>query len=320
MKIVVALGGNALLRRGEPPTAANQRRNVRLAVRGLARLAALHDLVITHGNGPQVGLLALRSLADRTRAGEPFDILDAESEGQIGYLIEQELANILPPDRGCAALLTQVEVDPNDPAFCNPTKPIGPLYETHEAEQLAAMWGWTIARDGDHFRRVVPSPRPGRILELKVINLLVRHHIIVICAGGGGIPVVAQSDGSIIGVDAVIDKDHASRSLAVGLEAQALLMLTDVDAVHQDWGTPQARAIRRASPGQMSKLAFAAGTMGPKVEAACAFAATGGLAGIGRLEDASAILEGSAGTVIAREAPGITWWHQAAPGGPEKPQ
>jgi carbamate kinase len=312
MWIVVALGGNALLSRGQALTAANRRRNVRLAAEALAPLAEEHDLVISHGNGPQVGLLALQSTAYRPEAAQPLDILDAETEGQIGYLIEQELANALPSNRRCAALLTQIEVDRNDPAFLNPTKPIGPLYERQEAERLASERGWTIAPDGEHLRRVVPSPRPRRIIELQVIDLLVQHKVVVICAGGGGIPVVAQEDGTIIGVEAVIDKDHASAALALGLKAQALLMLTDVDAVYNDWDAPQARAIRRASPGGIRQFHFAAGTMGPKVEAACTFAATGGLAGIGRLQDAAAILSGKAGTVITGEVRDITWWDYSA--------
>jgi carbamate kinase len=306
MLMVVALGGNALLRRGEPLTAESQRRNVQRAVKPLARLSREHDLVISHGNGPQVGLLALQGAAFSPEANQPLDILDAETEGQIGYLIEQELTNILAPDRRCAALLTQVEVDRNDPAFGNPTKPIGPVYRRETAERLAAERGWVMTQDGAHFRRVVPSPRPRRIIELQVIDLLIRHKVIVICAGGGGIPVTARDDGGLVGVEAVIDKDLASASLALGVGAQALLMLTDVDAVYLDWGADRARAIRQAPPRELGDLPFAAGTMGPKVEAACIFAAAGGVAAIGRLEDAWAILRGEAGTMITRKAAGLT--------------
>lgn len=296
MRIVIALGGNALLRRGEPLTPAHQRRNVGRAVAALAPLANEHQLVITHGNGPQVGLLALRTGSD------PLDVLDAETEGQIGYLIEQELANRL-PERRCATLLTRVEVDPRDPAFASPAKPIGPLYERDEAERLARERGWRLAPDGAHFRRVVASPRPQRILELAAIALLVDQGVIVICAGGGGIPVARRADGSVTGIEAVIDKDLASSLLARGLRADALLLLTDVDAVYRNFDTPQAEPIRHASPAQLRQLAFAPGSMAPKVEAACEFVeATGGFAAIGRLDQAGALLRGEAGTRVAAQA------------------
>jgi carbamate kinase len=296
LRIVIALGGNALLRRGEPPTAANQRRNVRIAAEALAPIARRHELVISHGNGPQVGLLTLQD------ASYPLDILDAETEGMIGYLIEQELGNLL-PERRCAALLTQIEVDPNDPAFGHPDKPIGPIYSEIEAQVLANERGWSMARDGKHFRRVVPSPVPQRIFELSVIELLVSQGVIVICTGGGGIPVVRREDGSLIGVEAVIDKDLASALLASQLKADALLLLTDVDAVYSGWSTPGARAIRRTTPQALRELDFAPGSMGPKVRAACEFVEqTGGVAGIGQLSDALAILEGKAGTMIERNA------------------
>ncbi|GAO37729.1 carbamate kinase [Sulfuricella sp. T08] len=302
MRIVIALGGNALLRRGEPPTAANQRRNVRIAAAALAPIACRHDLVISHGNGPQVGLLALQGAACRPDEPYPLDILDAETEGMIGYLIEQELGNLL-PDRRCATLLTQIEVDPNDPAFGHPDKPIGPVYSEIEAQKVAQERGWSIARDGAHFRRVVPSPRPQRIFELSVIELLVSQGVVVICAGGGGIPVVSREDGSLIGVEAVIDKDLASALLARELKADTLMLLTDVDAVYRDWGTPHARAIRRITPQALRELDFAPGSMGPKVRAACEFVEqTGGMAGIGQLSDALVILDGKAGTVIVMDA------------------
>lgn len=296
MRIVIALGGNALLRRDETPTAANQRRNVRIAAEALAPIARRHDLVISHGNGPQVGLLALQD------AAYPLDILDAETEGMIGYLIEQELSNLL-PDHRCATLLTQIEVDPNDPAFGHPDKPIGPVYSEVEAQKLARERGWNMARDGAHFRRVVPSPGPQRIFELSVIELLVSQGVIVICAGGGGIPTLRREDGSLIGVEAVIDKDLASALLARELKVDALLMLTDVDAVYQGWGTPDAHAIRRITPQALREFSFAPGSMAPKIRAACEFVEqTGGMAGIGQLKDALAILDGKAGTLIARDA------------------
>lgn len=296
MRIVIALGGNALLKRGEPPTTGNQRRNVQRAVAALAPLAREHQLVITHGNGPQVGLLASQG------SGDPLDVLDAETEGQIGYLIEQELANHL-AGRRCAALLTQIEVDPRDPAFTNPTKPIGPVYDRTEAERLARERGWTVAADGGHFRRVVASPRPQRILELSVIELLVEQGVIVICTGGGGIPVVRRADGSYAGVEAVIDKDLASSLLARELRADALLLLTDVDAVYRGFGTPQAEPIRQITPAELRKPSFAPGSMAPKVEAACEFVeAAGGFAGIGRLDQAEAIARGEAGTRVSAQA------------------
>ena len=303
MRVVIALGGNALLRRGEPQTADNQRRNVKVAARALAPVAAEHELVVTHGNGPQVGLLALQGAAYEPDHVYPLDILDAETEGMIGYLVERELGNVLGPDRPIASLLTQVRVDPADPAFTRPTKPIGPVYTEAVARRLADERRWSIAADGDGFRRVVASPRPVSIVELGVIRLLVEHGIVVICAGGGGIPVVAKSDGSLVGVEAVIDKDHASALLARELGADALLMLTDVDALYDAWGTPGARAIARASSATLRQMDFEAGSMAPKVVAACDFVeATGGIAGIGRLVDAARILAGDAGTTVTRDA------------------
>ena len=309
MRIVVALGGNALLRRGEDLTAENQRHNIKIAAKALAPIAREHDLIISHGNGPQVGLLALQGEAYKANEAYPLDILDAETEGMIGYLIEQELINLLPADRPCATLLTQIEVDPKDPAFLQPTKPIGPVYSQIEANKLARERGWSIAQDGEHFRRIVASPRPKRIFELGVIELLVNQGIVVICAGGGGIPTVQLEDGSLIGVEAVIDKDLASSLLAQELKADALLMLTDVDAVYKAWSEPDARAIRRISPQAIREFAFAPGSMAPKVEAACEFVEqTGGIAGIGLLKDAVKILTGEAGTVITRDMTEIRWW------------
>jgi len=308
MRVVIALGGNALLRRDETLTADNQRHNVKTAARALAPIAFEHELVITHGNGPQVGLLALQSASGGPEQAYPLDILGAESEGMIGYLIEQELENLLPPERRCATLLTQIEVDAHDPAFKHPAKPIGPIYAEMEARKLAHEKGWSIAPDGEHFRRVVASPKPQRILELSVIQLLVEQGIVVICAGGGGIPVVRRTDGGLVGVEGVIDKDFASALLARELKADVFLMLTDVDAVYCDWATPGERAIRRAAPQAMRSFAFAPGSMGPKVEAACEFVEqTGAMAGIGRLDEVLAIPSGEAGTLITQAGEDIEW-------------
>ena len=307
MRVVVALGGNALLRRDQPLTAQNQRANVQIAARALAQLvSAGHQLVIAHGNGPQVGLPALQGAAYKPDEAYPLDVLGAETEGMIGYLIEQELRNLLPHGQAFATILTQIEVDPNDPAFMHPSKPIGPGYSKAEAEAIGRARGWTIARDGERYRRAVASPSPKRILEFKVIELLMNHGVIVICAGGGGIPTIRRADGSVVGVEAVIDKDQASELLARSLKADVLLLLTDVDSVYAGWGTSERRAIRRAAPAALERMDFASGSMGPKVQAACKFAEAGqGFAGIGRLEDALAILDRRAGTIVAKDVEGI---------------
>ena len=303
MLIVAALGGNALLKRGEPLTAEAQRTNVRKAATSLAELVrAGHRLVITHGNGPQVGLLALQGATYKPEEAYPLDVLGAETGGMIGYMIEQELENALGHDRPVATLLTQVVVDPNDPAFANPTKFIGPVYDKAEAESRAAAAGWHIAADGDKWRRVVPSPAPKEIPDMRVLKLLLDQQVVIICTGGGGIPVLRRNDGSMTGVEAVIDKDAASALLARELGADALLLLTDVDAVYRDFGKPTAAPVRTSTPAQARALDVPAGSMGPKVTAACDFADTGGISGIGRLEDALAILEGRAGTLIAGSA------------------
>jgi carbamate kinase len=300
MLVVAALGGNALLRRGEPMTAAAQRANARTAATALARIVrAGHRLVVTHGNGPQIGLLALQQAAYRPEVPFPLDILDAGTEGMIGYLIEQELENALGHRTPVATLLTQVEVDPHDPAFHNPTKFIGPLYQEAEARTIAGPRGWAIGRDGDGWRRVVPSPEPVAIPDLGVLRLLLDRGVIVICTGGGGIPVAKRHDGTLVGVEAVIDKDRASALLATELGADALLMLTDVDALYRGWGGPDAEPIRRITPGEAAALDLPGGSMGPKVDSACRFVRAGGtMAGIGALADAAAILRREAGTVI----------------------
>jgi carbamate kinase len=296
--VVAALGGNALLRRGEPADAETQRHNVELAVRALAGLAERHELVVTHGNGPQVGLLALQSEAYREVPAYPLDVLGAESEGMIGYLLEQGLDNELPGREVCT-LLTQVIVDPRDQAFAHPTKPVGPVYDDVAASRLADERGWAVARDGDGWRRVVPSPEPLRIVELGAIRLLVDAGVIVVCVGGGGVPVVSNGDGGLRGVEAVVDKDLAGAMLAQALGADALLLLTDVSAVELDHGTPNARPLRHATPDQLRQLDLAAGSMGPKAEAAARFVeSSGGMAAIGALEDAVAMLVGDAGTLV----------------------
>jgi carbamate kinase len=309
MLVVIALGGNALLRRGQPMTEGQQRANVKIAAQALADIAREHTIVITHGNGPQVGLLALQSAAYTEVEPYPLDALGAQTEGMIGYLIEQELGNLLPYAQHIATILTMIEVDPNDPAFQKPTKPIGPVYTREQADRLAKERGWTMAPDNDTFRRVVPSPLPKHIFEIDAIKLLVKNGVTVICAGGGGIPTVYQPGRILVGVEAVIDKDRAGALLAQELGADAYLMLTDVDAVYANWGKPDARTIRRTSPEAMEALHFAAGSMGPKVGAACDFVRrTGGIAGIGSLEEALPMLQGTAGTTFAVNVNGIEWY------------
>jgi carbamate kinase len=299
MLVVAGLGGNALLRRGEPLTAGAQRANVKIAAQSLAGLVrAGHQLVITHGNGPQVGLLALQGAAYKPDEAYPLDVLGAETEGMIGYIIEQELENALGHDRPVATLLTQVLVDKDDPAFLKPTKFVGPVYDREEAETRAKAAGWHIAQDGDKWRRVVPSPKPLEIPDMRVLQLLIGQGIVVICAGGGGIPVLRRDNGSLIGVEAVIDKDAASALLARQLGADALLLLTDVDAIYRDFGKDTAESIQELTVDQALSLDLPAGSMGPKLAAAGNFAQSGGISGIGRLEDALAILEHKAGTRV----------------------
>lgn len=300
MKVVIALGGNALLKRGEPLEAEAQRQNVARAAAAVASIARTHKVVVTHGNGPQVGLLALQAESYSQVSPYPLDVLGAETEGMIGYLIEQQLRSILPKHQ-IVTLLTQIEVNVNDPAFKHPVKPIGPSFDSEEAQRLAKERGWTVAPDGPRWRRVVPSPEPLRILELNAIRLLVAAGALVVCAGGGGIPVAISASGAVRGVEAVIDKDIAAALLAHQLGADALLLLTDVDAVYLRWGTDKQYAIRETTPEELRRHAFAPGSMKPKVEAVCRFVeAGGGFAGIGQLEDAAAILLGQHGTIVRR--------------------
>jgi carbamate kinase len=306
MRIVVALGGNALLRRGESMNADVQRANIRIAARALAPIALSHQLVITHGNGPQVGLLALQGAAYPGAEAYPLDVLGAETEGMIGYMIEQELGNLLPFEIPFATLLTMVEVSADDSGFHNPTKFVGPVYDEPEANRLAAEKGWMFKPDGGKWRRVVPSPVPKHIFEVRPIKWLLDHGTIVICAGGGGIPTMYEhgTGRALVGVEAVIDKDLCSELLARELGANLLVMLTDADAVYMDWGKPMQRAIRRASPDALAGMPFAAGSMGPKVEAACRFAAlTGQRAAIGALSELDQIISGEAGTTVYARGP-----------------
>ncbi|CAM3987576.1 Carbamate kinase [Pseudomonas reidholzensis] len=308
MRIVVALGGNALLRRGEPLTAENQRANIRVATEQIAKVHPGNQLVIAHGNGPQVGLLSLQGQSYKPDEAYPLDVLGAETEGMIGYIIEQELGNLLDFEVPFATLLTQVEVDPNDPAFKDPTKFIGPVYGKEEAERLAKEKGWVVKPDGDKYRRVVASPKPKRIFEIRPIKWLLEKSSIVICAGGGGIPTMYDADRKLKGIEAVIDKDLCSALLAEQLEADLLVIATDVNAAYIDFNKPTQKAIAQAHPDELERLGFAAGSMGPKVQAACDFARhTGKVAVIGSLEDIEEIVKGTAGTRVSTAKPGISY-------------
>jgi len=299
MRIVVALGGNALLQRGQPLTAENQRANVRIAAERIARVVPGNEVVVAHGNGPQVGLLALQAAAYQDVAPYPLDVLGAQTEAMIGYVIEQELGNVLPFETPIATVLTMVEVDRDDPAFGRPTKPIGPIYDRETAERLVAEKGWAIAPDGDAFRRVVASPQPQRIFELRPIRQLLEHGTVVICAGGGGIPTSYDGQRRLEGIEAVIDKDLASSLLARELDADLLVIATDVDGVYAAWGTPEQRLLGHVAPEELESLALPAGSMGPKVRAACEFARqTRHRAVIGSLADIAELVAGTTGTNV----------------------
>ncbi len=308
MRVVVALGGNALLQRGQALSAENQRDNIRVAAGQMAEIHEHHELVIAHGNGPQVGLAALMDAAYTDVDPYPLDVLGAKTIGMIGYIIEQEMGNIIPFDDHIITVLTQIVVDPADPAFQNPTKPVGPVYNRAEAEKLKRDRGWAMAPDGEYFRKVVPSPLPQRIIEIDTIRMLVDNGVVVICAGGGGIPVAYDDESKLFGVEAVIDKDLASGLLAKGLNAEMFVMLTDVPSVYVDFGTEKQRAIRAAHPDAIGALGFAAGSMGPKVSGACKYVReTGFKSAIGQLSDLAAIMAGEAGTLISNDVHGIVY-------------
>ncbi len=304
MRIVIAVGGNALLRRGDPMTTEVQRRNIKIAAEAIAPLAAGHSIVVVHGNGPQVGLLSLQAEAYKDAEPYPLDVLDAGTQGMIGYLIQQELRSLLPPEHQVATLLTMIVVDPDDPAFASPAKFVGPVYAKEAADTLAAAKGWTFRPDGAAWRRVVASPEPRRILEIAPISWLLERGAVVICAGGGGIPTMYPSSGpgTLAGVEAVIDKDLASELLAEDVDADLFVMATDVDGVYLHWGSPEQRRLGRVTPEELAGYEFAAGSMGPKVKAAARFAAkTGRRAAIGSLTDIAGIVAGTAGTSVVTQ-------------------
>jgi carbamate kinase len=303
LRVLVALGGNALLHRGQPPDADTQRTSVAVAAKAIAEIARDHDVVVTHGNGPQVGMLALESAADPALTRPyPLDLLVAQTQGMIGYLIGQALQNEL-PTRQIGTVLTQTLVSNADPAFADPTKFIGPTYTQEQANLLAEQHGWSVRQDGSSWRRVVPSPRPERIVETRLVRQLVESGAIVVCAGGGGVPTVRdEHTGQLRGVEAVVDKDLVSALLAEALDADALLLLTDVPAVMTGFGTPDEKPIRETTPAQLRAQQFPAGSMGPKIDAVCRFVElTGALAAIGTLESASAMLRGEAGTIVTAD-------------------
>ncbi len=301
MRIVIALGGNALLKRGEPMTHDAQRANIKVAANALAPVAKQHQLVLAHGNGPQVGLLALQSAAYKEVEAYPLDVLGAQTEGMIGYMIEQELGNLLPFEVPFATILTMVEVDPNDPAFHNPTKFVGPVYEKEEADRLKAEKDWVFKQDGAMWRRVVPSPLPKRIFEIRPVKWLLEKGTVVICAGGGGIPTMYEAGKQrwLSGIEAVIDKDLASELLARELDADLFVIATDVDGVYLDWGKPEQRKLGKVTIKDLKDHPFPAGSMGPKVAAAIQFVEkTGKRAAIGSLQDIGKIVAGEAGTNV----------------------
>lgn len=302
MRIVAALGGNALLQRGQSSDHAPQVENARLAAEQLARIARQHDLVVTHGNGPQVGVLAAESSADpRLSEPYPFDTLVAQTQGMIGHWLVQGLQEAL-PHRNVVALAGRTEVRADDPAFQAPTKFIGEVLDPQEARALAEEKGWVFAQDGEYMRRVVPSPTPYAIVEAPAIRMLVNGGFVVVCSGGGGIPVVRDERGLMMGVEAVVDKDLSAALLARELEADMLVIVTDVDGVYRDYGTEQATRIERATPAQLRALDLPAGSMGPKVTAACTFVeTTGKCAVIGSLYEVNDLVEGRVGTLVVPE-------------------
>lgn len=295
--LVIALGGNALLQRGEVLSADNQYRSIALIADAIGKLAKRYRIAIVHGNGPQVGLLALQNLAYSDVPPYPLDILVAESQGMIGYMLSQQLSAVH-PGQPVSTLLTRVLVDRNDPDYRQPSKFIGPVYPPSQQQTLEEKYGWTMKMDGKYLRRVVPSPEPKKILDIEAINVLLAKNHVVICNGGGGVPMI-ESDSGLVGSEAVIDKDLASALLAEALSADHLVILTDADAVYEHWGTPQQRAIRSATVAELAPLAVADGAMGPKITAVSRFVQrSGNVAHIGALKDIESVLAGRAGTLI----------------------
>ncbi|PVZ87281.1 carbamate kinase [Serratia sp. S1B] len=295
--LVIALGGNALLQRGAVLSAENQYQSISLIADVIGKLAKKYRIAIVHGNGPQVGLLALQNLAYRDVPPYPLDILVAESQGMIGYMLAQQLG-AFHPDQPVSTLLTRVLVDSQDPAFQQPSKFIGPVYQPQQQRELEQRYGWSMKLDGKYLRRVVPSPEPKKIIDIAAIKLLLAQNHIVVCSGGGGIPMVEAEQG-MIGSEAVIDKDLASALLAEELAADHLLILTDADAVYRHWGSPQQQAIRSATVQELAPLAVADGAMGPKIMAVSRFVQRSGkVAHIGALKDIESVLVGTAGTSV----------------------
>ncbi|WP_281645239.1 carbamate kinase [Parendozoicomonas sp. Alg238-R29] len=310
MRIVIALGGNAMLQRGQPLEASIQRENIRNAAEVIARVAQKHEVILTHGNGPQVGLLALQNAAYDKVSPYPLDVLGAETAGMIGYMMEQELYNQMPGAQ-VATLVTQTLVDNNDPAFQNPTKFVGPVYSKEDAEALAAEKGWDIKADGEYFRRVVPSPLPQSIVEVDIVKKLSEMGALVICSGGGGVPVRKDEEGKLSGVEAVVDKDLTAALMAEQLGADALVIMTDVSAVCINFGQPDQKEIHKASTQSIGELDFPAGSMGPKIDSCANFVEQGGrFAAIGSLYDVEHIVEGQAGTWITNEIEGISFYEK----------
>lgn len=276
-----------------------QRANVRMACQQIAKVLPGNELIITHGNGPQVGLIALQQNTYTDVPMYPLDAIGAESVGMIGYMIARELTNVVPRSITVTNVLTQTEIDPNDPAFKQPTKPIGPIYTKEEAERLSQTNGWTMASDNDKFRRVVASPNPQRILGLSALKTLIENGHLVVCCGGGGVPVYFDQKGQLIGAEAVIDKDLASSLLAISVNADLFVIATDVDGVYTDWGKPSQSLIRQIDAISLRKLTFARGSMAPKVEATCRFVEkTGKAAIIGSLDQIEKIIDGKSGTLV----------------------
>jgi len=300
MLIVLALGGNALLQRGEPQEEENLVNNIKRAVKAIANLAKDHTLILCHGNGPQVGLLSLQ--ADAYHEVKPYglDVLCAESQGMIGYLLQRELNSEL-KDKTVVTLITQVIVDHNDPAFKQPSKPIGPFYSKEEANQYQQEKNWQFIEEKNGFRRIVPSPMPFEIVELPLIKLLVENRCLVICGGGGGISVFKNVNNQLVGIESIIDKDLTAAEIAIALKADKFVILTDIDGVYKNWEQKNAQVIRNITSDELEQMQFAAGSMEPKIKAATKFVQdTNKKVMIGALIDAEKVLREEAGTTIVK--------------------